>query len=91
MMVVSRLQLISFMAIALAWLPHAGASGPTPLTLQPHDHVILVGNTLAERMQYFGNFETLLHARFPRHELYVRDLAKNPRIRASWMLDLLKT
>ncbi|NCY01814.1 MAG: hypothetical protein EBX36_02625, partial [Planctomycetia bacterium] len=52
----------------------AAADGPAPLVLRPHDHVIMVGNTLAERMQYFGNFETLLHARFPRHELYVRDL-----------------
>ncbi|MEI7780634.1 MAG: PVC-type heme-binding CxxCH protein, partial [Planctomycetota bacterium] len=74
MMVVSRLQLISFTAIALAWLPHAGASDPTPLTLQPHDHVIFVGNTLAERMQYFGHLETLLQSRFPTQELYVRNL-----------------
>jgi len=49
-------------------------AGDAPLALEPHDHVVIVGNTLAERMQYFGNFETLLHARFPRHELYVRDL-----------------
>ena len=59
----------------------AGGSGPAAaeptsprLDLQPRDHVVIVGNTLAERMQYFGSFETLLHARFPRHELYVRDL-----------------
>lgn len=45
-----------------------------PLKLEKGDHVIIVGNTLAERMQYFGNFETLLHARFPEHNLYVRDL-----------------
>jgi hypothetical protein len=25
-----------------------------------HDHVVIVGNTLAERMQYFGNFEKAL-------------------------------
>jgi hypothetical protein len=42
--------------------------------LEKGDHVILVGNTLAERMQYFGHFETLLHSRFPEHNLYVRDL-----------------
>ena len=50
------------------------AAADLHLGLQPHDHVVIVGNTLAERMQYFGNFETLLHARFPQHELYVRDL-----------------
>ena len=49
------------------------AEGPR-LELRPHDHVVIVGNTLAERMQYFGHFETLLHSRFPRHELYVRNL-----------------
>jgi glucose/arabinose dehydrogenase len=38
------------------------------------DRVVLVGGTLAERMQYFGHFETLLHSRFPGHELVVRDL-----------------
>src|SRR5439155_23453044 len=30
--------------------------------------------TFDERMQYFGHFETLLHARFPEHELVVRNL-----------------
>jgi len=70
----------TLVALALALSLAAGsgpaAAEPTPsrLDLQPHDHVVIVGNTLAERMQYFGNFETLLHARFPRHELYVRDL-----------------
>jgi glucose/arabinose dehydrogenase len=44
------------------------------LELQKGDRLVLVGNTLAERMQYFGNFETLLHARFPQHELVVRNL-----------------
>jgi len=59
------------LAAGLADRPVAAA---TPLALEPHDHVVIVGNTLAERMQYFGHFETLLHARHPQHELYVRDL-----------------
>ena len=36
--------------------------------------ILLIGNTLAERMQYFGHFETLLHSRFPELKLVVRDL-----------------
>jgi glucose/arabinose dehydrogenase/lysophospholipase L1-like esterase len=44
------------------------------LKLEKGDHVVIVGNTLAERMNYFGNFETLLHSRFPEHNLYVRNL-----------------
>jgi len=54
--------------------PALAVADAARLDLKPHDHVVLVGNTLAERMQYFGNFETLLHSRFPRNELYVRDL-----------------
>lgn len=61
-------------AWALTLAAHSRAAEPARLELRPHDHVVFVGNTLAERMQYFGNFETLLHARFPRHELYVRNL-----------------
>ena len=73
MLAVIRLQFI-FAALVLACLSRAVAADSSTLELRPHDHVILVGNNLAERMQYFGNFETLLHARFPRQELYVRDL-----------------
>ncbi|APZ92839.1 PVC-type heme-binding CxxCH protein [Fuerstiella marisgermanici] len=44
------------------------------LVLNRGDHVCLIGNTLAERMQHFGYFETLLHAQFPEHDLVVRNL-----------------
>ncbi len=50
------------------------SSHPPELQLEAGDHVVFIGNTLAERMQYFGHFETLLHARFPEHELMVRNL-----------------
>ena len=45
-----------------------------PLKLQKGDHIVLMGNTLADRMQHDGWLETLLQTRFPRHELVVRDL-----------------
>ncbi|MDZ4686090.1 MAG: SGNH/GDSL hydrolase family protein, partial [Planctomycetaceae bacterium] len=44
------------------------------LELQKGDHICLVGNTLAERMQHFGWLETLLVARFPEHDLTFRNL-----------------
>jgi glucose/arabinose dehydrogenase len=44
------------------------------LELRKGDRMILIGNTLAERMQYYGHFETLLHARFPELELVVHNL-----------------
>ncbi|MCE9547857.1 MAG: HEAT repeat domain-containing protein, partial [Planctomycetia bacterium] len=54
----------------------ASATAEVPrLELHPGDHVVLIGSGLAERMQYFGNFETLLHERFPTHKLVVRNLA----------------
>ncbi len=43
-------------------------------TLQSGDHIAIVGDGLAERTQHDGWLETLLHARFPQHELVVRDL-----------------
>jgi len=50
------------------------ATAQQRLELEKGDRVILIGNTLAEREQYFGRFETLLHARFPEHQLAVRNL-----------------
>src|SRR5688500_13397827 len=44
------------------------------LELNKGDHVVLVGGGLAERMQHSGWLETLIHARFPRHELVFRNL-----------------
>jgi len=43
-------------------------------TPKPGDHVCLIGNTLADRMQHDGWLETLLQSRFPKHQLVVRDL-----------------
>jgi putative heme-binding domain-containing protein len=44
------------------------------LELRPGDHICIIGNTLAERMQHYGWLETLIHSRFPRHELVFRNL-----------------
>ncbi|HUG17687.1 MAG TPA: PVC-type heme-binding CxxCH protein, partial [Planctomycetaceae bacterium] len=45
------------------------------LTLEPDDSICLIGNTLPERMQHDGWLETLIHGRFPEHNLTVRNLA----------------
>ena len=50
------------------------AKAQPPLVLQPHDRVMLVGNTLAERQQLFNHFETSLLTRFPDLELTIRNL-----------------
>lgn len=58
----------------------AAAAAPAPaatLEIREGDHICLIGNTLAERMQFEGHnhWETLLHQRFPKHKLVVRNLA----------------
>jgi putative heme-binding domain-containing protein len=44
------------------------------LTLQPGEHICIIGNTLADRMQHDGWLETLLQARFPGLKLVIRNL-----------------
>src|SRR6266540_2593678 len=62
-------------AIGVLAAPAAPAAEPAPrLELKPGDHLCLIGNTLAERMQFDGWLETLFQARFPRHELVIRNL-----------------
>ena len=46
----------------------------TKLEIKKGDHIALIGNTLADRMQLDGWLETLLIARFPEHDLTIRNL-----------------
>src|SRR5262245_15044865 len=66
--------LVGCLALVFCFAAVGSAADEPKLTLNKGDHVVLIGNTLAERMQYFGNFETLLHSRFPDLELVVRNL-----------------
>ena len=59
---------------AVICLAPARPTAATPFTLQAGDHICIIGNQLAERMQYEGWLDTLLHARFPRHDLVIRNL-----------------
>jgi putative heme-binding domain-containing protein len=56
----------------LVGLSH-GQNSPK-LILQKGDHISIIGNTLADRMQHDGWLETYLHSRFPKHELTYRNL-----------------
>src|SRR5436190_24158435 len=72
-----RLWLAVAAGVAIAaTLRIAPASGQAPAAfeLRPKDHIGIIGNALAERLQYDGWLETMLHARFPKHELVVRNL-----------------
>jgi glucose/arabinose dehydrogenase/azurin len=47
---------------------------PAKLELKPGDHVAIVGNVLAERLQHDGTLEALIHQAFPKHDLVFRNL-----------------
>ena len=52
------------------------AMGAEPLVeFSSRERIALIGNSLAERMNLYGHFETLLHTRFPDKELVVRNFA----------------
>jgi putative heme-binding domain-containing protein len=44
------------------------------IVIKPRDHISIIGNTLADRMQHDGWLETVLQARFPQHNLVIRSL-----------------
>jgi putative heme-binding domain-containing protein len=50
------------------------ATAPGRLEIQPGDHICIIGNTLADRMQHDGWLETYIQSRFPTHNLVFRDL-----------------
>lgn len=60
-------------ALALGAVAHSPARAAV-LELQAEDHVCLIGNALAERMQHDGHWETLLQQRFSQQRLVVRNL-----------------
>jgi len=47
-----------------------------PLAFFDGERVALVGNSTAEKMNLYGNFETRLHLRFPEKKLVVRNFAR---------------
>ncbi|MSQ94193.1 MAG: c-type cytochrome [Gemmataceae bacterium] len=70
-----RIRLLRFSLVAvLAFLTSSSAFAQPGLELKRGDHICLIGNTLADRMQHDGWLETLLQQRFPKHELVIRNL-----------------
>ncbi len=48
----------------------------TPLEFIPGERIAFLGNSLAERMNLYGYFEALLHSRFPKLGLVVRNFGR---------------
>lgn len=46
-----------------------------PLELKPKQRIVLIGNTLFDRMRDYGQFEAMLQQRFAKDEITVRNLA----------------
>src|SRR5687767_1440943 len=65
---------MKYLVTTVCLLLATSAVAAEPLELMKGDHICLVGNTLADRMQHHGWLETLLHSRFPQHELVLRNL-----------------
>ncbi len=59
------------LAAAFAPLLHAAPVFQAP---EKGEHIVMIGNGLGERMQYYGYFETELHLRFPEHHLTIRNM-----------------
>ncbi len=63
-------------APALSSPPSALSSASTPpFQLNAGDHVAIIGNGLADRMQHHGWLETMIHAKHPAHQIVVRNLS----------------
>ena len=69
-----RMPLFSRFAVALA----LSITAVTSFALELHqgERIALVGNSLAERMGLYGNFEAMMHARFADKELVVRNFGR---------------
>jgi putative heme-binding domain-containing protein len=65
-------RIIALACLLIVTSVHAGA-----LDLRPGDHICLIGNGLADRMQHHGWLETLIQSRFPEHHLVFRNLGFN--------------
>jgi putative heme-binding domain-containing protein len=61
-------------AVLAATLVLSALTRADAIEIKPGDHISIIGNTLADRMQHDGWLETDLQARFPEHTLVIRNL-----------------
>ena len=66
---------MTFRCLALFFLLVCSAKAQLPLELKPGTRIALVGNSLFDRMRDDGQFEALLHQRFAKEQLIVRNLS----------------
>jgi len=77
-----------YRAIAIGVLVACGlslqAQQPARFQLKPGEHIAILGNALPDRMQHSGYFETLIHQKFPGHQLVFRNLSAAGDEVATW-------
>jgi putative heme-binding domain-containing protein len=66
--------LAAWTLLAIVLVPNLFAADAPLVPLGQGDHICILGNALAERMNHHGWLETLLQAQFPKHELVIRNL-----------------
>src|ERR1700733_14152440 len=49
-------------------------AAPVKLELQKGDHIAIIGNALADRMQHDGTLEAFIHKAFPQDDISIRNL-----------------
>src|SRR6266567_6584674 len=61
-------------ACLLMALVNPAKAATDPLAFNDGDHISIVGNALADRMQHDGWFETLIQAHLPNKQLTIRNI-----------------
>src|SRR4051812_2436594 len=65
---------IRLLTLCLALFVASFAGAAEKLDLKKGDHIAIIGNTLADRMQHSGYFEAMAYEKFPKDELVFRNL-----------------
>ncbi len=66
---------MKLLSALLALVFASTAAAQLPLALQPKQRVVLIGNTLFDRMRDYGQFEAMVQQRFGKDEVTFRNLA----------------
>jgi putative heme-binding domain-containing protein len=64
----------AILCVTFIILGTAAAPAAEPFDLKTGDHIAVIGNTLADRMQHDAWLDAYLHTRFPKHDLVIRYL-----------------
>ena len=65
--------LLGRLALLALIIGTVGACGSPAIELEKGDHVVIIGNALADRMQHDGWLESYLQAELPDHQLVIRN------------------